>query len=209
MRIRTIIAAAAVPAALAATLLGSTGAASAATTQPVTVSWHTHENGVADTTNLPAPPQGETWQDLYPTVVVDPTYGPTWATDNLERTVTATLAGASNDPAYTGWQVWKVTVQSTGSFGAFANPITGAPFSGSGSVKGQIEYDVTAPAGVMPSTAGLHGPSSPTMRSSNLALAMFGSTGAVITGGGSYQFDYNPIPGANFGPSGMLYEQVG
>ena len=160
-------------------------------------------------TNLPAPPQGETWQDLYPTVVVDPTYGPTWATDNLERTVTATLAGASNDPAYTGWQVWKVTVQSTGSFGAFANPITGAPFSGSGSVKGQIEYDVTAPAGVMPSTAGLHGPSSPTMRSSNLALAMFGSTGAVITGGGSYQFDYNPIPGANFGPSGMLYEQVG
>jgi hypothetical protein len=200
MRIRTILAAAAAPAALAATLLGTTTAASAATTQPVTVTWHTHESGVADTTSLTAPVSPQTWQQLYPTVVVDPTYGPTWATDNLERTVTAVQDQANP-------QLWHVTVASNGSFAAFANPLTGAPFTGSGSVKGTIEYDVTAPVGVVPSPAGLHGPSSPTMRSSNLALAMFGP-GATITGGGNhYQFDYTPIPGGGSGPNGLVYDQ--
>ena len=138
MRFRTIAATLAAPAALAAILLGTAGsaAASTATTMAAATSGHavTRERGVDDTTSAP-------------TGVNDPTgNGPIWAYDTVQRQVTW-----SQDTATPG--AWDVTVATFGSYQAFANPITGAPWKGAGLMAGEIQYVVTAPAA--PSAANL------------------------------------------------------
>jgi len=116
---------------------------------------HTHENGVTDTTNGGL--SGTYCQ-------VDPLYGPVWAHDNLERTVTATPTAQAG--------VWQVTVASNGSYAAFADPRTcGAPVAAGGPVKGQITFTVDATAA--PSAANLGPQSDSTVRSSQLATALW------------------------------------
>jgi hypothetical protein len=204
MRIRTILAAAAAPAALAAALLGTTGAASASV-KPVTVTWHTHQQGVLDTTNV----TGNATDGSY-------AGGPVWAHDNMERTVTA-VQGAP------GSTLWHVTVNSTGSFDGFANPIDGnAPADGghlTGSVKGTIEFDVTSAVG--PSVPAPNSIDTNGQHSTSLALDLFSNDRAAAVSAGPYDFRYNPIPvpadaGApgtgitwGGGPNGLGYEQVG
>jgi len=102
MRIRTILAAAAVPAALAVTLLGATSASASA--KPAAYSANAHESGVSDTTNV----SGNATQDS--------PGGPVWALDNLERKLTATQNADGT---------WAVQISSQGSFSAFASPIDG------------------------------------------------------------------------------------
>ena len=151
---------------------------------PAQVTWHVHEHNVPDTTDVTGP-----------ATVATPD-GPVWAQDNLERTVTAVQD--QGNP-----QLWHVTVASTGSFSAFANPIDGNAWAGSGSVKGSIEFDVTSP--VAPTAAGLPAQLNDGEHSTALALDLFGGQGSV-TGGGHYQFDYNPVPvpGDAVYPSGYL-----
>jgi hypothetical protein len=208
MRIRTILTAAAVPATLAAALLGTTGAASASV-KPATVTWHTHQQGVLDTTNV----SGNATDGSY-------AGGPVWAHDNMERTVTAVQDSADRT-------LWHVTVSSTGSFDGFANPIDGnAPVEGghlTGSVKGTIEFDVTSKVG--PSVPAPNSIDTNGQHSTSLALDLFSNDpAAYVSGYGPYDFRYNPIPvpvdapapgtyGSAItwggGPNGMLYEQVG
>jgi hypothetical protein len=214
MRIRTILAAAAAPAALAAVLLGTAGQASAATVpavltasvqqqQGAVVTAHTHQNGVTDTTNVPTG--------------TDSPGGPVWAYDNLERTITA----VQDAP---GSQLWHVTVASTGSFNGFANPIDGKAAPGlSGSVKGTITFDVQATGA--PDGKNLPAQSGLSLHSSDLATGLWlpGTASVVPNSPSPYTFYYTPIPVPNdpayqsgylgitygVGPNGLGYQQVG
>src|SRR5215813_7892854 len=125
MRIRTILTAAAAPAALAAILLGTAGQASAQVAPPAqvapaqaaltasakqaTISANTHVHNVADTTNVSGDHTGTSDN------------GPVWAYDNLERKITATQ---------TGTDTWAVRIDSQGSFNAIANPLDGNVWTG-------------------------------------------------------------------------------
>ena len=112
---------------------------------------------------------------------------PVWAYDNIERTVTAVP-----DPVTSG--LYHVTVTSTGSFAAFANPIDGSTWTGGGgSVKGTIEYDVTSLNS--PTTAGLPSQVDDGSHSAAMALRLFSAPGSnAFVSGGAYQFSYSPVP---------------
>jgi len=147
MRIRTILAAAAVPAALAVTLLGATSASASA--KPAAYSANAHESGVSDTTNV----SGNATQDS--------PGGPVWALDNLERKLTATQNADGT---------WAVQISSQGSFSAFASPIDGNTWPGvgasasdnTGSVKGFVNYTVVS--ATPPSNAALRRHRGPVVR---------------------------------------------
>jgi hypothetical protein len=176
MRFTTIVAAAAAPLALGAVLLGTAGQASAAVVAPAavtltaqasgTVTAHTHQNGVADTTDVSGP--GTT----------DSPGGPVWAYDNLERTITATPLGGNQ---------WQVTVGSQGSYKAFADPRTGQAWDGNGPVKGTVTYQVTTTG--TPDARNLGGQSDPALHSGDLISALFGGASLQVTGS-SYNFTY-------------------
>ena len=119
---------------LGATLATSASASTLATTvsavtpSPLSVSAVTHENGVFDTTSFPSD------YDTAPSALkVDPNFGPYWAYDNLSRHVTAT-----QDPA-AGLNMWKVTVESIGSYSAFADPQAGLAFTGTAAFRQRPE----------------------------------------------------------------------
>lgn len=96
---------------------------------------------------------------------------PVWAYGNIERTVTAVP-----DPVTSG--LYHVTVTSTGSFAAFANPIDGSTWTGGGgSVKGTIEYDVTSLNS--PTTAGLPSQVDDGSHSAAMALRLFSAPAAT------------------------------
>ena len=195
MRIRTIIAAVAVPAATAGLLLTATAAGAATVTPAVTTAavtgGHavTYERGVDDTTNVTT---GKT----------DPTgNGPIWAYDNVERIVTwspdKTVAGA-----------WDVTVATEGTYHAFANPVTGVKWKGHGAMLGYIQYVVTPPAGHVPSAAHLPKVTANTYRSGGVLNELFGlprDSSALVhsAGDGQYNFLYFGIPGA---PQGLYFQ---
>ena len=128
----------------------------------------------------------------------DPTgNGPIWAYDTVQRQVTWTP-----DTATPG--AWDVTVATFGTYRAFANPITGAPWKGAGLMAGEIQYVVTAPA--PPSAANLPAVSPNTLRSQGIVDELFGqpngSTAVTMTGG-AYNFVYEGIPGA---PGGLYFQ---
>lgn len=189
MRFRTIAATLAAPAALAAILLGTVGSAAASTTATLTAATGGHavtsERGVDDTTSAT-------------TGANDPAgNGPIWAYDTVQRQVTWTP-----DTATPG--AWDVTVATFGTYHAFANPITGAPWTGAGLMAGEIQYVVTAPA--PPSAAHLPAVSPNTLRSQGIVDELFGqpngSTAVTMTGG-AYNFVYQGIPGA---PGGLYFQ---
>ena len=114
MRIRTILAAAAAPAALAAVLLGTAGQASAAVTHDSaaavqqTYTGKVSETGVPDTTFGGNAGSATEYSDN----------GPVWASDDITRNITVTPAGPG---------LWTVTFVENGTYNAFADPTLAWP----------------------------------------------------------------------------------
>jgi hypothetical protein len=183
MRIRTILTAAAAPAALAAILLGTAGQASAQVAPPAqaaltasvkqaTISANTHVHNVADTTNVSGDHTGTSDN------------GPVWAYDDLERKITATQ---------TGTDTWDVRIDSQGSFNAIANPLDGNVWTGGngGSVTGSVNYTVTSTK--TPDAKNING-NLPDGTSSTKTLKLFFGDDNAIVVGLTYRFDYSPVP---------------
>lgn len=165
---------------IAVAALAVPGLASAA---PVTVKAVTHAQNHPDTTSVPT---GYTSDN-----------GPVWALDNLSIQLAATPESGPGN--------YSVTITVHGSFAALANPITGAPYSGNGSVDGTITFDVLASTGPDPgnvpaqqpqATIGAGGVVSGSTSLGGMINQLFDGN-AVVVGGGSYSFSYNRIPGPN------------
>ena len=176
MRIRTIVAAAAAPAALAAILLGTAGQASAATTaKPVTITANTHLNNHPDTTDHCG--VGLIKDDCV------------WAFDNATEKFTLV-----QDPSDPSGHTWQVSVDYVGSFHGFADPSgpnAGAALTSDGPVKGTITFTVTSNA--TPDPSRLPGQSTSDAHLTDNIKALFGndpSTSTVISGGDQYTFSY-------------------
>jgi hypothetical protein len=214
MRIRTILAAAAAPAALAAVLLGTAGQASAAVAAPtqatltasvqkaVTYKANTHQHGLADTTSV------DTTDSDNATINNDSQLfgpiGPVWAYDNMERQLTATDNGpVVGNPAL---HSYSVTITSIGQYNAFAEPIHGHAWTGTGPVNGYVNYTVVsdhAPNGDnLPAQLDA---TYPQAHSGDIVRLWFGSS-VNVTGLGSH-FEYKGIPGATDGPGGLYIQQ--
>ena len=183
MRIRTILVAAAAPAALAAILLGTAGQASAQVAPPAqtaltasvkqaTISANTHVHNVVDTTNVSGDHTGTSDN------------GPVWAYDNLERKITATQ---------TGTDTWAVRIDSQGSFNAIANPLDGKVWTGGngGSVTGSVNYTVTSTK--TPDAKNINGNLPDGTSSTKTLKLLFGDENADVVAT-TYQFDYSPVP---------------
>ena len=211
MRIRTILAAAAAPAALAAVLLGTAGQASAAVTQgpaaavltasvkQATYKMNVHQQAVADTTNV----QGSATRNNDPTGPYPGPQpypygpiGPVWAFDNMERQFTATQIDPSN-------HIWTVTETVTGSYNTFANPITGDAWTGTGPVSGTISYTVQSPNLPVDLPAQLDSNNMAQAHTWDIVQAWFGGS-ATNMGSAGYHFEYKGIPGA---PGGVYVQQ--
>jgi hypothetical protein len=107
------------------------------------------------------------------------TNGPTWATDQFP---TVTLSAMS-----TGTDTWNVTIDSNGSFVAFADPTTCAPLLSEGNIVGTIEYTVTSTN--TPSQSGLQSDYSGATEFSTLIDDFFGGS-PTIGGGNIYSYSY-------------------
>jgi len=208
MRIRTILAAAAAPAALAAVLLGTAGQASAAVTHDSaaavqqTYTGKVSETGVPDTTFGGNAGSATEYSDN----------GPVWASDDITRNITVTPAGPG---------LWTVTFVENGTYNAFADPNTGLAWSNTGNMHGTVSYTVSSatppnmaklPAslpgvvdqnntqvvpGTVPTLAGLavHG-------HGYIIGLLFGADASVTSGPYSYHYtQIQDVPG--------VYEQVG
>jgi hypothetical protein len=190
MRIRTILAAAAAPAALAAVLLGTAGQASAAVNaKPVTYSANAHEANVADTTIGGLPGHATT----------DSPGGPVWANDNIERKLTATQL----DPTA---HTWSVQISSQGSYDAIANPLDGSAWNCHGSFNGYVNYTVTSVT--PPNGANLPAQLPNTLHSADIVAMWFGqpdtsNVGASVNGV-NYSFDYNSVQVPTDAPTSLL-----
>jgi len=136
MRIRTILAAAAAPAALAAVLLGTAGQAGAAITQGSaaavltanvqrTYTAKVSQTGVPDTT----------FGSNAGNATVSSDNGPVWASDNITRNITITPSGPDQ---------WTVTFVENGQYNAFADPNTGNAWTGTGNMHGTVSYTVAS-----------------------------------------------------------------
>jgi hypothetical protein len=163
-------------------LLGGIGAtlatSASASTVPGTVHAVTHSPQHLDTTTVKTG--------------TDSPNGPVWAYDNL--TDQFTVVPASGDGNY------QVTIDSTGSFKGFADPMTGAPLASSGPVKGTIEYNVHSTRAPDPKALPSQEPDG---TSTGVMIGqLFGETDglsifnpahvgpAEVTGGGDYTFSY-------------------
>jgi hypothetical protein len=205
MRTRTILAAAAAPAALAAVLLGTAGQASAAVAAPtqatltasvqksVTYKANTHQHGVADTTNVGGGATLNNDPGPYPYGPI----GPVWAFDNMERQFTATSNGDGT---------WNVLETVTGSYSAVANPIDASAWTGNGPVSGSVQYTVRSNHAPGNLPAQLDSAGGAQFHSSDIVQMWFGD-GASITSSSGYHFEYKGIPGATDGPGGLYIQQ--
>jgi hypothetical protein len=168
MRIRTILAAAAAPAALAAVLLGTAGQASAqvvsqptsavltASVQSQKVTAVTHQNGVEDTTSGTA------------TSYTDPNYGPVWAYDNVTKQFDITQTSRDH---------YTIIEAVHGSFTAFSSPNTGDQVNNkqinvTGSIDGTNTFYVISSAA--PNPALLPSQSPAAIHTGDMISALFG-----------------------------------
>jgi hypothetical protein len=172
---RKILATLAVPAGVGAIVLMSAGAGFASN-GPVTAVTHSAQH--PDTTNVAV--QGRTDN--------------VWALDNMSEHFT--VVPVSNQADGTNYQV---TIDVTGSFQGFADPMTGAALISSGPVHGTIEYDVQSGTAPNPKSLPAQEPDS-----AGLGVALnqlFGVTNGssifsnapgspLVVGGGAYSFSY-------------------
>jgi hypothetical protein len=188
MRIRTILAAAAAPAALAAILLGTAGQASAATGPSQFV---THINQHPDTTSL-LPGYPVAGQDAS---LPYPGYGTVWAFDNdtIKLTPVPVTPRAANGEAN-----YQVFIEVNGSFRGFADPTTSAPLTSDGPIKETISYFVSSPQGpngallpsTEPSATVVNGVVVNKVHLSDLITQLMGPGSAVVGGGGDWIANY-------------------
>ena len=124
--------------------------------------------------------------------------GYVWAWDNLSVKFSVTPETSPGN--------YSVTITYSGSFSAFANPTTGAPMTGNGSVQGTIQYDVSSSSppdpGNLPaqvpgdSTRDQAGISGATTTGQMLGLLFDGQSATnLIVGGGHYYFTYTLVDG--------------
>jgi len=146
---------------------------------PGTVTVVTHTMNHPDTTNVTGPC----------TIASD--NGPTWATDNLSLNYRVTPTGADT---------YSVLITAHGSFSAFADPTTGACYTGHGSVDGWLQYDVSSTSA--PDPASVPAQEDGSLGQTTILLSQLFDGHATITGGGSYDYSYNLV-------NGVRYTQVG
>ncbi len=168
-----------VAASAAAIALGAAGAAAPALagTGPVVATTHSFQH--ADTTSVSGA-----------CTAASPN-GPVWAYDNLSERFTVTPESGPGN--------YSVTIDTTGQFQAFADPRTGACYTGNGSVRGTIQYDVQSPNAPDPSL--LPAQENPDTGLGTALRQLFNGDAAIV-GGGSYTFTYNPVNGAPYVQTG-------
>jgi hypothetical protein len=150
----------------------------AANAAPSTITAVTHSSNHEDTTTATTSYQ-------------DPTYGYVWAYDNLSIKLSASPIG-TNTSTYT------VNVTTHGSFNEFADPTTGQPSTGSGSVDGTISYTVTSST---PPDAKYLPSQEPGAHLGQIVNDLFdGNTSSIVSG--PYSFSYTPIDGGVYTQNG-------
>lgn len=119
--------------------------------------------------------------------------GPVWAYDNLSLNYSVTP---------TGFDTYSVMITAHGSFNAFADPNTGACYTGHGSVNGWLQYDVTST--VAPDPAAVPAQENGSLGQTAILLTQLfgGDPHAAVSGGGSYNYTYTLV-------DGVQYTQVG
>jgi hypothetical protein len=165
MKIRTILAAAVAPAALAAVLLGTAGQASASVAAPAVltasvqsqkVTAVTHQNGVPDTTSSTATSDPGTG------------FGPVWAHDNVTKQFAITQTSPNH---------YTIVETVHGSFTAFSSPNTGDPINNTainvtGSIDGTNTFYVVSSVAPDPSLLPSQSPAD--MHTGDMISALFG-----------------------------------
>lgn len=210
MRIRTILAAAAAPAALAGILLGTAGQASAAVTAPqASISAQANQTQTAKVSQTGVP---DTTSGV--NTGTDYGFGPVWASDNITRNIQVS-------PSVSTPGAWDVKFVENGQYNAFADPNTGLPWPNVGQMHGTITYTVTSsnapdlsrlPAS-LPGAVDANGKQiTPGQAVANLPVAVhghgymlgliFGGDYSVLSGPYSYHYtQVQDVPG--------IYKQVG
>jgi hypothetical protein len=174
--IRKILIAAASVAALlggGAAAIATAGAANATTT----ISGTTQVTAQPDTTS---PTGSGTACDTTSTYAK--TYGPVWADDDFTANLTAVSTGTDK---------WAVTIQSTGTFAGFADPLTCDASLSVGSLSGTIQYTVTSDN--TPSQANLESSYTSFPDNLNGLVAAFFNDSTLDTqafGDGTYSYSY-------------------
>lgn len=140
-----------------------------------TVTAVTHTSDHPDTTSVSGP-----------CTVASPG-GPVWAHDNLSLRLSVTPE--------TGPGNYSVTITAHGSFKAIADPTTGVCYTGSGSVDGWLQYDVTSSTPPDPKNLPAREPSD--MTQGQILDQLFAGN-ATIVGGGHYSYTYNRIDGGKY-----------
>jgi hypothetical protein len=116
--------------------------------------------------------------------------GPMWASDNLSLQFSAVPQGDN---------IYSVTITALGTFDAFANPTTGAAYTGHGLVSGWLNYQVSSATAPNAKNVPLVEPGN--VGQGAIMNQLFGGNASVI-GGGHYNYTYYPI-------DGHTYSQVG
>jgi hypothetical protein len=150
---------------LAAAGLLSAGAASAASPGG-TVSAVVHASGHPDTCACASP-----------TGVTSPN-GPVWAYDNIARQFTAVPGSGDH---------YTVTITDNGSFAAFADPISGLPFTAHGSIRGTYTLDVQS---TLPPLASALPPTDDGDVSTPAMIMQLFQGGVTSIVGGDYTYTY-------------------
>ena len=156
--------------------LSAVTAASAGGPASGTVKAVVHSSHHADTTSIVG------------ACTVDSAGGPVWAYDNLSLQLSAVPHGDA---------LYSVTITAHGSFDAISNPITGACYTGHGSVDGWLNYEVSS--ATAPDPANLPAQVDGTLGQGAILNAFFGGD-ATIVGGGTYSYSSNQIDGTKYIP---------
>lgn len=154
--------------------LSAVTAASAGGPAAGTVTAVTHSSHHADTTSI----AGD--------CTVASAGGPVWAYDNLSLRLSAVPTGTNH---------YSVTITAHGNFDAISNPITGACYTGHGSVDGWLKYEVSS--ATAPDPANLPAQVDGTLGQGAILNAFFDGN-ATIVGGGTYSYSYNQIDGSKY-----------
>jgi hypothetical protein len=154
-------------------------AASVAFAAPKTVTAVTHSSNHPDTTSVSGP------------CTVSSGGGPVWAYDNLSLRLTVTPEDSPGN--------YSVTITAHGSFDAFADPTTGACYTGHGGVDGWLQWDVQS--STPPDPASL--PSQvPGDTSQSAIMNQLFDGNATIVGGGHYNYTYTKVNGSKYTQAG-------
>ena len=135
----------------------------------------THTSDHPDTTSVSGP------------CTVDSPGGPVWAHDNLSLRFGVTPEAAPD--------TYSVTITAHGSFAAFSNPITGACYTGHGSVNGWLQYDVSS--STPPDPANLPAQEPGDLGQGAILNQLFGGNASIV-GGGHYSYTYTLVDGTKY-----------